>query len=257
MPADATLAVETLPNRDGGFAALQQILALPDPPTAALCFNDVVAIGALHALAAGGMTAGRDFAVVGFDDVADARLIQPALTTVAVESRMLGERAADHPARPSAAASAAVHSTSPARPGWSSAPRAVRTCRPLEELPEMTEKLGWGLIGASTIAKEHMIGAIRAQPGGEAVAVMSSDAARGERYAAEHGIARSYDSVDGAAGRSGGRHRLHQHHQRAAPAADPGRRRGRQARAVREAAGADARAMRSAMVGGLPQAPAW
>ncbi len=94
MPSDATLAVETLPNRDGGFAALQQILALPDPPTAALCFNDVVAIGALHALAAGGMTAGRDFAVVGFDDVADARLIQPALTTVAVESRMLGERAA-------------------------------------------------------------------------------------------------------------------------------------------------------------------
>ena len=59
----------------------------------------------------------------------------------------------------------------------------------------MNEKLGWGLIGASTIAKEHMIGAIRAQPDGEVVAVMSSDAARGERYAAEHGIARSYDSV--------------------------------------------------------------
>ena len=33
------------PNRDGGVAALQQVLALPDPPTAALCFNDVVAIG--------------------------------------------------------------------------------------------------------------------------------------------------------------------------------------------------------------------
>ena len=41
----------------------------------------------------------------------------------------------------------------------------------------MKEKLGWGLIGASTIAKEHMIGAIRAQPDGEVVAVMSSDAA--------------------------------------------------------------------------------
>ena len=39
----------------------------------------------------------------------------------------------------------------------------------------MTAKPGWGLIGASTIAKEHMIGAIRAQ-GGEVVAVMSSDA---------------------------------------------------------------------------------
>ena len=59
----------------------------------------------------------------------------------------------------------------------------------------MTEKLGWGLIGASTIAKEHMIGAIRAQ-GGEAVAVMSSDPARGRRLAAENGIARSHDSVE-------------------------------------------------------------
>ena len=28
----------------------------------------------------------------------------------------------------------------------------------------MKEKLGWGLIGASTIAREHVIGAIRAQP---------------------------------------------------------------------------------------------
>src|SRR3954454_22977821 len=58
----------------------------------------------------------------------------------------------------------------------------------------MTATPGWGLIGASTIAKEHMVGAIRAQ-GAEAVAVMSSDAARGRAYAAENGIARSYDSV--------------------------------------------------------------
>ena len=43
-----------------------------------------------------------------------------------------------------------------------------------------------------------MIGAIRAQ-GGEVVAVMSSDAARGQAYAAENGIARSYDSARRAA----------------------------------------------------------
>ena len=45
----------------------------------------------------------------------------------------------------------------------------------------------WGLIGASTIASEHVIGAIRAQ-GHEVVAVMSGDAARGAAYAARHGI---------------------------------------------------------------------
>jgi 1,5-anhydro-D-fructose reductase (1,5-anhydro-D-mannitol-forming) len=46
---------------------------------------------------------------------------------------------------------------------------------------------GWGLIGASTIAHEWVIGAIRAT-GGDVVSVMSSDAERGRQYAAEHGI---------------------------------------------------------------------
>jgi 1,5-anhydro-D-fructose reductase (1,5-anhydro-D-mannitol-forming) len=54
---------------------------------------------------------------------------------------------------------------------------------------------GWGLIGASTIAAEHMIGAIRAQQGHEVVAVASSSAARAKEYAGAHGIAGAYDSV--------------------------------------------------------------
>jgi 1,5-anhydro-D-fructose reductase (1,5-anhydro-D-mannitol-forming) len=52
----------------------------------------------------------------------------------------------------------------------------------------------WGLIGASTIAREWVIGAIRAA-GGEVVSVMSTDAARGKDYAAENGIAKSLTSV--------------------------------------------------------------
>ena len=54
----------------------------------------------------------------------------------------------------------------------------------------MSQGLRWGLIGASTIAAEHMIGAMRAN-GGEVVAVMSSNADRGRAYADTHGIARS------------------------------------------------------------------
>lgn len=45
----------------------------------------------------------------------------------------------------------------------------------------------WGLIGASTIAAEHMIGAIRAS-GGHIATVMSSNADRAASYAAQHGI---------------------------------------------------------------------
>jgi DNA-binding LacI/PurR family transcriptional regulator len=33
-----------VPSREGGLAALEQILASKEPPTAALCFNDTVAL---------------------------------------------------------------------------------------------------------------------------------------------------------------------------------------------------------------------
>ncbi|MEO2038085.1 MAG: Gfo/Idh/MocA family oxidoreductase [Martelella sp.] len=46
----------------------------------------------------------------------------------------------------------------------------------------------WGLIGASTIAAEYMIGAIRAHEGNSINAVLSSSRARAEAYAAAHGI---------------------------------------------------------------------
>jgi 1,5-anhydro-D-fructose reductase (1,5-anhydro-D-mannitol-forming) len=55
---------------------------------------------------------------------------------------------------------------------------------------------GWGLIGASTIAAEHMIAAIRAQPGHEVVAVASSNSERGQRYADQHRIPAAYASVE-------------------------------------------------------------
>jgi 1,5-anhydro-D-fructose reductase (1,5-anhydro-D-mannitol-forming) len=60
----------------------------------------------------------------------------------------------------------------------------------------MGEWVRWGLIGASTVAREWMIAAIRAQPDGEVVAVTSSSAERGARFAAETGIARIHDSVN-------------------------------------------------------------
>jgi 1,5-anhydro-D-fructose reductase (1,5-anhydro-D-mannitol-forming) len=56
--------------------------------------------------------------------------------------------------------------------------------------------LGWGLIGASDIARTRMIDAIRAQPDSEVVAVMSSQIERAQRYAADQKIAHAYDSLD-------------------------------------------------------------
>jgi 1,5-anhydro-D-fructose reductase (1,5-anhydro-D-mannitol-forming) len=53
----------------------------------------------------------------------------------------------------------------------------------------------WGLVGASTIASEHLIGAIRAN-GHEVLSVLSSDGARGADYAARHGIPQSCTDLD-------------------------------------------------------------
>ena len=94
LPLDPELVVESPPSREGGEAALGRALALADPPTAALCFNDVVAFGVLHGLGRRGLEVGRDFALVGFDDVRDARAAVPPLTSVAVDPPGLGERAA-------------------------------------------------------------------------------------------------------------------------------------------------------------------
>ena len=60
----------------------------------------------------------------------------------------------------------------------------------------MGARLGWGLIGASTIAQEWVIGAIRAQVGNEVVAVMSTDASRAASYASTNGIAAYYTNID-------------------------------------------------------------
>ena len=54
----------------------------------------------------------------------------------------------------------------------------------------------WGLIGASTIARQFMINAIRAQEGGEIAAVMSSNPERATAYARENGIPSAVSTLD-------------------------------------------------------------
>jgi len=56
-------------------------------------------------------------------------------------------------------------------------------------------QLRWGLIGASTIAREWTLGAMRAQPGNEVSAVFSTDARRAADFARTHGIASSYTEL--------------------------------------------------------------
>lgn len=92
-PNDMTI-VEGETNRRGGIASLDAALLAPSSPTAAMCFNDAVAFGAMIALRKRGLEPGEDFAVAGFDDIIEAAHYVPALTSVAVDTVGLGERAA-------------------------------------------------------------------------------------------------------------------------------------------------------------------
>ena len=65
-----------------------------DRPTALLCANDLMAIGALEYARSVGMTVPTDMSVVGFDDLPIAELLQPRLTTVRQPARDMGYRAA-------------------------------------------------------------------------------------------------------------------------------------------------------------------
>lgn len=88
------LVISSAPSRAGGVDAIGRALSIPDRPTAAVCFNDAVAFGVCDGLRARRMEPGRDFAVVGFDDVIEAKTAVPALTTISVDPQGMGRRAA-------------------------------------------------------------------------------------------------------------------------------------------------------------------
>ena len=58
---DRSLVVPAPPKRRGGYDVVLQLLQMENPPTAALCFNDVVALGAIEALQQAGVRAGKQF----------------------------------------------------------------------------------------------------------------------------------------------------------------------------------------------------
>lgn len=95
LPFDARLV------RDAGFraepasAALAELLALPEPPSAILTGNNLMTIGVMKALAEGGLSCPGDVSVVGIDDLPWADAVSPGLTVMAQPVRQMGVSALD------------------------------------------------------------------------------------------------------------------------------------------------------------------
>jgi LacI family transcriptional regulator len=77
-----------------GFKAASQLLARHPETTAIVAANDLLAIGVLRAMSAAGRSVPDDVSVTGYNDMPYADMIQPALTTVRVPYREMGELAA-------------------------------------------------------------------------------------------------------------------------------------------------------------------
>ena len=91
---DEALVINSNPNREGGYQALLELLKKRPTVNAAVCYNDIAAFGALSALGEMGLKAGKDFSLIGFDNILDSAHSNPPLSTIDIEPRKLGEYAA-------------------------------------------------------------------------------------------------------------------------------------------------------------------
>lgn len=78
-----------------GYAGMERLLALDEPPEAVFCASDMMALGAIRAIHAAGLRVPEDIAIVGFDDAAFASMMVPALTTIRQDKPGLGAAACE------------------------------------------------------------------------------------------------------------------------------------------------------------------
>ncbi|MCU1526112.1 MAG: alanine racemase [Microbacteriaceae bacterium] len=96
-PESEGIEVREVPcTRPGGEQAFRDLWNEPERPTAIVCFSDVIALGVLDAAHEMGVSVPHDVSVTGFDDLAEAQLSQPSLTTVRQPIETKGRLAAEY-----------------------------------------------------------------------------------------------------------------------------------------------------------------
>lgn len=87
-------------DRRLGVLSMRQLLQEAEPPDAIFCFNDLIALGAMHEIMRAGLRIPEDIAVIGVDDLRESKYAFPPLSTVAPNKEeiarlaisLLGER---------------------------------------------------------------------------------------------------------------------------------------------------------------------
>ncbi|MFD1804667.1 LacI family DNA-binding transcriptional regulator [Mixta tenebrionis] len=92
-PEYEAIAPPQLDTEQSLIQAINELLDLPEPPDAIFAYNDAAALLVLRVCAQRGLRVPEDIALVGFDDIESAAWAQPALTTIAVDKQLLGQKA--------------------------------------------------------------------------------------------------------------------------------------------------------------------
>ncbi|MGD8244258.1 MAG: substrate-binding domain-containing protein, partial [Anaerolineae bacterium] len=80
---------------DGGYVAMQEVVASGVPFSAVMASNDESALGAMKALRELGRRIPEDIAIIGFDDRLESAVQEPALSSVRIPVREMGYRAVE------------------------------------------------------------------------------------------------------------------------------------------------------------------
>jgi len=89
VSVQAQLCIQSSTTREGGRQAMKEALTVEPNIKAVVCFNDVIAYGAIEHIRSLGKEPGRDIAIVGFDDLKDSCLMSPALSTIHVDANKI------------------------------------------------------------------------------------------------------------------------------------------------------------------------
>ena len=95
LDPDRAPVIETPYEIENGAKAFERLMRGRGRPTAIMCGNDVLAVGAMQRAREMGLDVPNDVSITGFDDIELARIVTPQLTTVHVPHRRMGRLAAD------------------------------------------------------------------------------------------------------------------------------------------------------------------
>jgi len=92
LPIQPQYIVESDFTLEGGKWAARQLMQRGDMPSVLVAINDLMAIGLILELQEAGYRVPEDVAVVGYDNIPEATIVRPSLTTIAQDPRDMGQK---------------------------------------------------------------------------------------------------------------------------------------------------------------------